>query len=743
MRGTVSGWTRRAAALASACVLVAAACADDSDSADDGGPPDAGDEDQGLRIEVVSSQPEYVTGGDAVVAVIVDEDADPADVEVSLDGADIGEVLEPDPDDDRRLVGLVDGLAEGENLLEARAGDDRAELTLTNHPTTGPVFSGEHLPLVVCTTDAFGLDSSTPEDDCVAPPRVTWQYVDTAGDIHDLDDPTALPDDVEIIEEPIDGLGGEVDGVAFVIRNEVGVLNRSVYEINVLEPQPDPDAEIGDPDGVDTSAWNGRLVYRFGGGCGTSFSQGGSLVGAPSLEVLRRGYATAAATFTTFQTLCNDLISAETASMVKEHVIETYGEVVHTIGEGGSGGAIQQLLLAQNQPGLLDGIAPSVPFPDALSISPGVFDCALLVNYYATDEGSELSSEQRTAIAGHATDATCELWNSTFVPVGDPTTGCDAVPPEDVYDPETNPEGLRCTAWETNVAVAGRDPETGFARPGYDNQGVQYGLDALNDGVITPDEFLHLNENIGGLDIDGQPQPDRSIVDEDQAARGFETGRVTGPWGGLPDTAIILIDLYTDDGGDIHDRVRAFSIIDRLAGEEVSDAGNWPANVSLWTIDTDAEMADLLGQLGDLADAPTFALDEWLTAASEYHEREGGGWQDALAATKPESAESRCLLEGSDPIVGPDANDDPACQEATPIHEEPRMAAGAPRSGDALKCELIPVEDATDQYEVDVTDEQMERLEAIFPHGVCDYSQPAVGYGPPAGTWLDFTDDAA
>jgi len=38
----------------------------------------------------------------------------------------------------------------------------------------------------------------------------------------------------------------------------------------------------------------------------------------------------------------------------------------------------------------------------------------------------------------------------------------------------------------------------GQARVPWDNVGVQYGLQALNDGAITPEEFLDLNTRIGG-----------------------------------------------------------------------------------------------------------------------------------------------------------------------------------------------------------------------------------------------------
>ena len=113
--------------------------------------------------------------------------------------------------------------------------------------------------------------------------------------------------------------------------------------------------------------WNGRLVYRFGGGCGTSYSQGSSFVNAVDPALLQKGYAVVTSTLNTYQSVCNEVLSAEVALMTKEHFIEKYGVPDFTIGEGGSGGAIQQIQIAQNYPGILDAIAPAVPFPDAIS----------------------------------------------------------------------------------------------------------------------------------------------------------------------------------------------------------------------------------------------------------------------------------------------------------------------------------------------------------------------------------------
>ncbi|HMG41480.1 MAG TPA: DUF6351 family protein [Acidimicrobiales bacterium] len=706
-----------------AVALVAAGCSDD----DGGGGDDAGSTDA-LQVEVVSSQPEYVTGGDALVAVTADDGVLDG-VTVTVDGEDVTDAF---AEESGRLVGLVEGLADGDNAVEARRGDDRGEATLVNHSDQGPVFSGEPLELVSCTTDTFGLEASTPADGCFAPTKVTWEYVDAAGERHPLADPEAAPADVQTVE-----VAGE--SMPFVIRIETGVLNRSVFRIDKLE-----------------GAWNERLVYRFGGGCGTTFSQGFMGTGPASQELLQLGYATATATFNTYQVLCNDVISAETASMVKEHFTEAYGEPAFTIGEGGSGGAIQQILLAQNYPGLLDAIAPSVPFPDAFSISPGVFDCALLGDYYASPEGGQLSDEQRQAVNGHATTGSCDLWARTFAQGIDPAAGCrldlaaafvgagDAagpgpggIPAEVIYDADTNPDGLRCTVWETNVALVGRDPDTGFANSGYDNRGVQYGLDALNAGVITPAQFLDLNERVGGFDIDGQPQPERSAVDPDMMALAFTTGRVSGPWGGLPDTPIILINVFTDEMGDIHDRVRSFSLLDRLSGDD----GETPATVSLWTLEAGSGglVETLTGAIGDRATQPTLALDTWLTDATAYQDdHPDAEWREALAEAKPEAAESRCFVDEEEHVVAPD---DEVCAEAFPISEEPRMAAGGPRSGDVLKCQLVPVDEAEDQYEVDLSAADLDRLAEIFPDGVCDWTQRSVGYQEPDGTWQSFNDE--
>ena len=58
----------------------------------------------------------------------------------------------------------------------------------------------------------------------------------------------------------------------------------------------------------------------------------------------------------------------------------------------------------------------------------------------------------------------------------------------------------------------------------------------------------------------------------------------------------------------------------------------------------------------------------------------------------------------------------------------------APITDDVMKCQLKPIDPK--DYAVTFTPAQMRELQGIFPNGVCDYTKPGVGQGPPAGTYL-------
>jgi hypothetical protein len=697
---------------AAALLLVAGACSSSSDDSDsdaggasssaanaNGDPEDVGVRtvataaDGALVLETTSTRAAYVSGGDVLVSL--SGDAAP-DAVVTVDGADVTDDFTANGDVRR---GLVTGLDDGESTIEAKAGDVTVRLAVTNHSKNGPLFAGPHITPWVCTTEAAGLGVPI-DSDCDAPTLTTWSYKAQDGSVRPLTDPATIPADAATTT---------VDGatVPFVIRTEQGVIDRGIFTIWSLDPTP------GNAANWDPAGWNDRLVYRFGGGCGTQYSQGSSFTGGADTDLLGRGYAVATNTLDTLQTACNTVLSAEAALMTREHFVERYGVPEFTIGDGGSGGAIQQLLIGHNYPGLLDAISASVPFPDAASIAGGVTDCGLLVHYYGTRFGAALTAEQKEAINGHASTGTCEMWNRLFVGGVNPTDGCDAIG-DKVYNATTNPSGARCTLQDINVNVFGIDPDTGFARRPLDNVGIQYGLAALNAGVIDVDQFLDLNEHIGGYDIDGNIVAARAEMTEETADVAYRVGTVIGP-GPLLDVPIILRNLYTDDIGDIHTRFHAFSIRDRLQTDGTDDP-----NLLLWTAPTGNLTAQLLGNAAGANDTIVL-LDQWLTDGE-----------------RPASATNRCTLPDGQVLNGGwELYDAPGpCATAFPIHGDPRLAAGEAQRGDIVKCALVPID--PDAYDVSLTDAQRARLATIFPDGACDWDAPGVGMRASSGPWQDY-----
>ena len=620
----------------------------------------------GLTLETLSTRADAVTGGDVLLRIDGRAVTDGGDVRVTVDGEERSFV---GTDSGAPQQGLLDGLSDGDHLVEASVGDETAALAVTSHPLAGPVFAGPHLEPWVCHTEEAGLGPAQDED-CMAET------------VHSTERATAP------------------DGSELRVSMERGVIDRGIYTIWM-------------PRG--STGWNGRLVYRFGGGCGTTYGQGFDLGTSLDADLLSRGYALATNTLDTFQTICNPAVSAEAALMTRERFVEGYGVPEFTIGDGGSGGAIQQLAIAQNQPGLLDALSPAAPFPDALSIAPGVSDCGLLVAYYGTPAGERLSEEQRAAINGHLTSGTCESWDRLFVGGVDPTDGCDpAIAPEDIYA-EDNPDGVRCTLQDSNVAVFGTDPATGFARRVLTSDGVQYGLEAFEAGIIEAEEFVTLNEELGGFDIDGNIVPERPTIDDETAALAYQVGAITGA-GPLQDIPIILRSPYTDPLGDIHTRYHAFSIRERLRVNGIDDP-----NLVLWT--SAAGGADVIGALtGDVAgDDPIAILDDWLTTGE-----------------RPAAAVNRCLLADGTLLTGGWELYDEAgpCQDAFPVMGDPRTAAGGPTAGDIVACTLGPLDEI--DADLDLSDEQRERLAAVFPDGVCDWTQPGRGQQPPTAAWPHF-----
>ena len=676
-------------------------------------PPEGIGANASFEVEVLSSLPEYVSAGDARIRVAVPRTVPLGQVTVTAGGNDVPSMFAADPAT-RTLEGVVDGLPLGQSTITVAAngrgkGRPSTSIDVVNHPAQGPMFSGPHQTPFICQTVAAGLGEPDDPDLCTAATQVSYLYRTAAGAFAPLP-AGARPADLVTTTTTT---GAEVD---YIVRLETGVINRAVYQTAVLY---DPAVADTDSPGA-TPGWNRRLIYSYGGGCNAGYRQGTGNGGVLTHEHLSRGYATASSSLNVLDNNCNDVSSAETTSMVKEHFIETYGVDDFTIGWGASGGAISQHMIGQNYPGLLDGIIPTLSYPDPSSIGPGIGDCRLLFRYSQT---GALTPSQLAAVSGHFGFDNCVAWTFSFSNRFVADEGCPAALPVELrWHPVDNPDGARCTISDHLVNILGINPDTGVAYTAYDNNGLQYGLEALAEGAISAEDFVGLNEGIGGYDVDGHFQADRTDVDPIGVRRVYATGRVTSGAGGLATTPIIDVRPYLDQVGDIHVRFHSFSMRQRLM------AANGHADNQVIQIAGDFG-SFAVGAIGALA-----AMDEWLTNLdADWDERTAA---DVVAA-KPAWLVDGCWDATGIFIAEPASYDsDGTCNTLYPPHGNPRTAAGAPVSNDILKCQLVPLDRTA--YPVEFTDDQWARMEAVFPDGVCDHTMPGVAQVPLAGVWQDF-----
>ncbi|PSL00403.1 hypothetical protein CLV30_11663 [Haloactinopolyspora alba] len=681
-------------------------------------------------IEVLSSRPDAVSGGDALVRVTAPPGVEPGSVDVELDGADVTGQLSPDPAGGT-LTGVVSGLPDGAGTLTASTADGtpEAELRLTNHPITGPVFSGPHEEPFVCDTERFELVTGELlgpplDDDCSVATRVDYMYRTTGDRWAALPDGETRPDDLAWTTT---STGAEVP---YIVRVETGTINRGIYETAVLH---DPETAAPAP-GARPAGWNGRLVYRFGGGCPRGWYVQGDRTGRVlDGGMLEQGYAVASSSLNVFGNNCNDVLAAETMSMVKERFVEAYGPPESTLGWGSSGGAYQVHQIGDNYPGLLDGIIAGASFPDVASGTLlSATDAGLLHRYFTETAPGALTREQQRAVAGFG------KWGSIAKGANsarriDPRDQCPEQLPESLrYDPETHPDGARCDVYSHHANVYGVD-DNGVVRRPLDNVGVQYGLGALEDGVISVEAFLDLNERIGGLDADANHVPQRTEADPEALETAYRTGRILRGGGGLAEIPIIDFRLYFDDrpNGDNHQRYHSFSTRQRLIA-----ANGTAANHVMLVDEREHGGFNSRDPVGRRALAE---LDAWVTAI-ENDDRPADEPIDRIARNRPDWLVDSCWTRGENPRRIRERQlpetEGSTCAEQYPVWSSPRMVAGGPLANDVLKCRLEPV--GADDYAVEFTAAQLDRAREIFDDGVCDWSRPGVGQQELAGTWLRF-----
>ncbi|WP_295719630.1 DUF6351 family protein [uncultured Halovibrio sp.] len=833
--------------LVATATLMLTGCPGDSDSGsgsvtNDAGPdagapttPGGGNDDTGApalregegQIEVLSNRADLVSAGNALVAV---ESPDLDDARYRLNGEDVTSRFQPDPANAQRTRALLEGLQRGRNELRVRLGNNTfLSRTLVNHPAGGPVFSGPQIEPWNCTNDK-AVDAQ-----CNQPPEYSFRYVPASAlerllsgldpqdpgtdSVYKPYDPENPPPDHKIATTTTD----EGKEVPFIVRVETGVLNRDRYRIATLY-QPGEDWSALDPQ----PQWNGKLLIHHGGNVGVSYSPGTPpegdisgltdgnevLLGDSTFVALSRGFATLSTAQADLGHNANLVTAAESLVMAKEHLIEQYGPIRYTIGTGCSGGAIAQQHVANAYPGIYQGLIVQCSYPDVWTTATQFAEYNLLNRYFGnripdSPEGfldvfesivtSGVSAPQWPFFYGHL-PLNPVVSDLAFFPAAYPDQdSCPGIEDQSrVYDPETNPGGLRCGLidhmrtqfgprapenWSETEQMLGR----GFTGLPLDNQGVQYGLQALRKGLITRKQFLEVNRGIGGFNIDVDPQPERTEADPQALENAYRTGAINTAdnLGNVP-----IIDLRGPDPGIAHDAYHSWQMRARIEKAQ-GDADNHV----IWF-----GAFPLAGDTVFTAEA-LMTMDQWL--ANIESEATDRPMSEKITTHRPDFARDRCLsLSGlsadwgpiltqsgalvyPDPVIpGVDSEDLPQVPgelgqvldlatnqvcgldlEALgipsvvtdllspitdPVVEAQQTAVqtrfGTPRTvaGDDIrtltnKCQLKPVD--PEDYPDWLTGKEafLDEVREIFPNGVCDFDKPPK-HETETLTWLQYGD---
>jgi Tannase-like family of unknown function (DUF6351) len=602
------------------------------------------------------------------------------------------------------------------SAARAGGGGSAARLYVTNHPIGGPVLAGPQIQPWTC-------QSGAKDKQCNQAPSFKFMYLpkgsstdgaalpgttsNSGGSFQPYDPKNPPPDDQIATTTTTDGVT-----VPFIVRLESGYIDRDQYAIATLFQPGKPWSPT-----APQKQFNHRLVITHGFSCDTEYKTGE----APSVlepKLLGGGFIVMSNALDHAGHDCNLLTQAESLVMTKEYTIDHYGTLRWTIGSGCSGGSLAQQQIANAYPGVYQGITPQCSFPDAWSSAMQYeeyyFGLQYLENPSRWGPGVIYDPIATSAFFDHPNIANPITFTSVIPNSGEPTRSCPGVPDDKVYDEHTNPHGVRCTLQDYMVNAFGRDSR-GFARRGFDNVGVQYGLQGLRQGRVSPAQFVDFNTNIGGADIDLNITAARTAADPIALDRLYRTGAIDSA-NNLDKVAII--DLRGPDPGAFHDVYRTYAMRARL----MRNFGT-AANQILWR-----GQVPLIGD-PSFADDSVFAVDRWLARVDADHRKIALARK--IIQDKPGTVAARCT-DGQGHEQPPEV-----CDQTVASYGTPRQGADGPLSEDVMKCQLKPLR--RDDYPVVFTDDQWSKLQKAFPGGVCDYSKPGVSQHG-AVAWLTYQD---
>jgi hypothetical protein len=643
-------------------------------------------------VRTLSNRPDLVSGGDVLLEVTVP--AGSRLTGLTNRGHDLMRAMHQRSATQWR--GLVTGLVEGPNPLRARtSAGGSATLVVTNHPAHGPVFAGPQVWPWRCDTASHGLAAPRTKW-CETAPTITWSYFNVVTQ-HMADYDPANPPPSALVGTTTTDQGRTVP---FVVKVEKGVMDRGLYTIAVLK-----------------DGWNHKLGSPFGGSCNPRHQQEGVDTGPNEVQPtlfsvldpakLGKGFMVAHNNLGNLGSDCNEVVAAESLMMLKEHVVERYGDIRWTIGYGCSGGSMLQHLIAADYPGLLDGITPACSFPDVWSTVTESEDCHLLQRVFDADP--TWTAAQQAAVSGYQTAGSCAAFDK--LPINSTRSWLDPTNAAGCGDGITAyPHGPRCTVQDYQRALLGTDHRDVAHRP-YDNVGVTYGLRAFQAGLITAEQLVSLNEKVGGDDLDWRHTSARSRADLTGLRNAYLGGRVTD---GRRLADVPILDLRGSSNEEIHTDYHSYVVRARL------DAANGThANQVIWT--SHPLSVDPVSYARSF-----FVMDDWLTRIA--HDRRAVPRAVKVAQDKPATAVDSCWF------AGVQVTEMSLCSKAFPYYGDPRIAAGGRLAGGVLACALRPATRLTG-----FTDDQWRRWRRVFPTGVCDPSKPGRGYAH-AVPWTSYAD---
>jgi hypothetical protein len=639
-----------------------------------------------VTVETVGNRADLVSGGDVLVRVALPAGDDAAKAMISVNGKVLSDGLHVAPDG-KGFIALVTGLKDGKNALAVTSKSGAAHLDITNHPRGGPLFSGPQIQPWTCLAGSTGAQ-------CDRASTYAYSYMPKGASAFKPYSPATPAADVASVTTS----GGV--SAPYIVRVESFNQDRSGVSVATLFDPAKPWTPF-----TPQKTWNRGVLVLQGSGCGTGYGE--QPAGSPmNDQALRKGFLVVTVALLHNTINCNPVVQAEAALMAKEHVAETYGPFDMFFGMGGSGGAISQIMDQNAYPGLYDGLILNLLFADSDASRKAAYDCRMVYDYWAKPGSLPYTDPQKVAVVGQLSGCNS---SPTRYEIYAPSIGTNCTVANDAkFDEVARPKGVRCTLADYEVNEVGRRPD-GAAYGRLDNEGVQYGLKALQAGVITPAQFTEMNAAIAGHDINFKPIATRTVADRAGLKALYASG-LNNTENNLASTPILETRPENTDFHQPFHHVMVLARLDRAQGNHNnyvtwrSMKGRDPA----FDTDFDTMVAWIKAIQADTRNVPK---------------------AQKVAEDKPVAAHDRCTLG--------DGKDQPMTACPRPL-ELTRAASGAPDTNDVGKCALKPLNKA-DYGSVSFTADQWTALQGRFKTGVCDYSKPMVDFQMSI-PWMTYAD---